>query len=163
MVAAADGQRLEPGHVYLAPGDRQLLVADEHSLAVREKADAREPGHASASPLLESAAEVFGRRLIAVVLTGRLDGGAEGVGAVKRAGGRVLVEDPRTAAAPSMPNASLATGCVDLALPAPTIGHAVTAFCSVPGAADLFRVRLNPFAIGRAGASADPVASAVAG
>jgi two-component system, chemotaxis family, protein-glutamate methylesterase/glutaminase len=147
VVPAAHGVRIEAGAVYLAPGGQQMLVADERSLAVHPAVRTGQPGHVSADPLLASAASVFGRRVIAVVLTGRLDGGAEGVRTVKRAGGRVLVQDPRTAAAPSMPNAALATGCVELALPVATIAHALSAFCCVGGAADLFRVRLNPLAM----------------
>jgi hypothetical protein len=42
-----------------------------------------------------------------------------------------------------MPQAALATGCVEFALPPRTIGNALLAMCAVAGAAELFRVRLN--------------------
>jgi two-component system chemotaxis response regulator CheB len=62
---------------------------------------------------------------------------------VKRRGGRVLVEDPRTADAPGMPSAALATGCVDFALSPERLGHALLTLCTAAGAAELFRVRIN--------------------
>jgi two-component system chemotaxis response regulator CheB len=90
----------------------------------------------SADALLSFAARVYGPRLIAVVLSGRLTGGAAGADAVKREGGRVLVQDPATADAPSMPNAALATGGVDSTLPPDSIGKALVAFCGTSGAAE---------------------------
>jgi two-component system chemotaxis response regulator CheB len=139
--AAGEGQRLEPGTVYVAPHDRQLVVTAEQRLAVLGKRDG--PGHRFADELLVSAAGAFGPALIAVVLSGRLNGGARGVREVKRHGGRVLVQHPTTTAAAGMPNAALATGCVDFALDPADVGHALLALCAAPGAAELFRVRLN--------------------
>lgn len=108
--------------------------------------------------LLSSAAGALGSRLIAVVLSGRLTGGAEGVREVKRLGGRVLVQDPATAEAPAMPEAALATGCVDFVLPAEGLGHALVALCAAAGASELFpsapepsarRLRTNAEAVAR--------------
>jgi two-component system chemotaxis response regulator CheB len=90
--------------------------------------------------LLRSAAEVVGARLIGVVLTGMLRDGTEGVRAVKRRGGRVLVEDPRTARAGAMPASALATGCVDFALPNTRLAAALMALALAPGGAELFSV-----------------------
>lgn len=90
--------------------------------------------------LLASAADTYGASLIAVVLTGCLRDGAEGVRAVKRHGGRVLVQDPTTAPAPSMPRAAIATGCVDFVLPPSRLASALTALTMAPGAADLLTV-----------------------
>jgi chemotaxis response regulator CheB len=42
-----------------------------------------------------------------------------------------------------MPNAALATGCVDYALPAERLGHALLALCAATGGAELFRIRIN--------------------
>jgi two-component system chemotaxis response regulator CheB len=74
------------------------------------------------------------------VLTGRLSDGSEGVRAVKRHGGRVLVQEPETARASSMPSSSIATGCVDFVLPAEKMGQALIALTMAPGGADLLRV-----------------------
>jgi two-component system chemotaxis response regulator CheB len=139
---ASDGCPLEDGIVYVAPHDRQLLVGQDRCLTTLDPS-AEVAGHRYGDPLLTSAAEVFGSRMIAVVLSGRLNGGAAGVQAVKRRGGRVLVQEPRTAVAPAMPDAALATGCVDFALPPESLGRAIVALCAASGAAELFRVRLN--------------------
>jgi two-component system chemotaxis response regulator CheB len=138
---AQDGVKLEPGRVYLAPHDRQLVIGEGQRLQILGSVNG--VGHRFADGLLASGARELGPRLIAVVLSGRLAGGAEGVREVKRRGGRVLVEDPRSAIAPGMPNAALATGCVDYALPAERLGHALLALCAATGGAELFRIRIN--------------------
>jgi two-component system chemotaxis response regulator CheB len=83
---------------------------------------------------------------IAVVLTGRLSDGAEGCRAVKRNGGRVLVQDPSTAEASSMPANAAATGCADFVLPLGRLAAALLALTTAPGAADLLTVPLPPWA-----------------
>ena len=138
---AKSGARLDPATVSLAPHDQQLTLGDDGLM--RLSASAAGVGHRSANGLLSSAARVLGPRMIAVVLSGRLEGGARGVREVKRGGGRVIVEDPTSAVAPAMPNAALATGCVDFALRPEAIAHALVAMCEVAGASDLFRVRMN--------------------
>jgi two-component system, chemotaxis family, protein-glutamate methylesterase/glutaminase len=100
----------------------------------------------SADRLLASAAAAFGPHVLAVVLTGRLSDGAAGVRAVKRAGGRVLAQDPADADAPGMPSAALATGCVEHVLPLRLIGPALIAYTMAPGAADLLAVPVAPWA-----------------
>lgn len=139
---AVEALALEFGAVYVAPCDRQLVVTEDRRLTLTASANGGS-GHRHADALLASAAQAFGPRLVAVVLSGRLEGGARGVSTAKAHGARVLVQDPETAAAPSMPSAALATGAVDFALPPESLGQAVVALCAAPGAADLFRVRLN--------------------
>jgi two-component system chemotaxis response regulator CheB len=90
--------------------------------------------------LFRSAAEVSGPRLIGVVLSGMRRDGAQGVQAVRRHGGRVLAQDPATAAAPEMPAAAIATGCVDFVLPPERIASALVALTMAPGAAEFLRV-----------------------
>lgn len=140
--SASAGALFEPGTVHVVPPDADLLVTGDGAFALAE-GDGEGQWHHRADALLSSAAQAFGPRLIGVVLSGRLDAGASGVRDVKRLGGRVLVQDPETARAGSMPRAALATGCVDFALPPRSLGQALAALCASPGAAELFRVRLN--------------------
>ena len=139
---AVPGDRLEPATIYMTPGNCRMVVDEDRMLGVLDGADP-DGGGWLPDPLLSSAAGAYGPRLIAVVLSGRLEGGAQGAREVKRYGGRVLVQDPETAAAASMPTAALATGAVDFALPPESIGKAIVALCAASGAAELFRVRLN--------------------
>ena len=138
---AREGTAPQPGQVYLAPHDQQLVISEEGRFGVLEPSDG--VGHRFADTLLTSAAQAFGTRLIAIVLSGRLDGGACGVREVKRCGGRVFVQSPDSAIAASMPRAALATGCVDFALTPDRLGEALVVFCTATGAAELFRVRMN--------------------
>lgn len=82
-----------------------------------------------------------GAGVVAVVLTGKLSDGTEGVRAVKRHGGRVLAQDPCTAQAASMPSSAIATGCVDFVLPIEKMRAALMALILAPGGAELLRVR----------------------
>jgi two-component system chemotaxis response regulator CheB len=83
---------------------------------------------------------------IAVILTGSLADGAERCPAVKRGGGRVLVQDPATARAPSMPANAIATGCADFVLPPNRLASALLALATAPGAAELLAAPLPPWA-----------------
>lgn len=136
---------LRDGTLYLAPSDAQLRFRARGDVVLdplAEDGSSRRP----ADPVLTSAAAVYGDAVLAVVLSGRLDDGALGVRAVKRAGGHAIVQDPRTAAQPSMPWAALATGCADACLPPRSIADAIRAFVGVPGAAALFASRPAPWA-----------------
>lgn len=97
---------LQPGTVRLAAPDRHLRVVGGD---VRQCDAPRHNGvRPSVDVLFTSAAEVFRRRVVAVVLSGALQDGAEGAAAVERAGGRVLVQDPDDARLTGMPVSALA-------------------------------------------------------
>jgi two-component system chemotaxis response regulator CheB len=76
----------------------------------------------SVDVLFESAAESYGNGVIAVILTGTNKDGAQGLVAIKQAGGMAIVQDPKTAEASSMPKAAIAATCVDKILPLSEIG-----------------------------------------
>ncbi|MGY1733538.1 chemotaxis protein CheB [Geodermatophilus sp. SYSU D01045] len=130
-----------PRGVTVLPAGMTADLQPHGRLSLRPCATAR-----TADELLTGAAAAFGRGVLAVVLTGRLSDGAAGVRAVRRAGGRVLVQDPDDAEAPGMPSAALATGCVEHVLPLPLVAPALVAYVMAPGAADLFAVPVAPWA-----------------
>jgi two-component system, chemotaxis family, protein-glutamate methylesterase/glutaminase len=111
-----DGEKIDKGHVYVAPPDRHLLLVGSR---VQLSAGPRENGHRPASdPLFRSAARTYGPRVIAIVLSGTLDDGAAGVRFVKERGGAVLVQSPHDALYAAMPDHAAAATEVDGVLPA---------------------------------------------
>ena len=136
-----DGDRLRAGTIIVPPADQHVRISPAGRLSLS-------PGHPRvelADELFISAAPVYGPRLLAVVLSGRLRDGTAGVRAVKAAGGKVIVQDPATAEQDSMPWNALATGAVDLVLDPPRIAAALVALVTVPGAVELFDVRGAPW------------------
>ncbi len=101
-VYGTQGVKLERGHVYIAPPDLHLTVTalETFHLDHGPKLDFHRP---AADALFQSAASVFGPRVIGVVLTGGEGDGTEGLKAIHAAGGVGIVQDPREAVAPSMP------------------------------------------------------------
>jgi two-component system, chemotaxis family, protein-glutamate methylesterase/glutaminase len=102
---AEDKLTLEPG-VWFAPPGYHLYVEAERTFAL--SVDASEHFvRPAVDVLFDSAAQTFGARLAALVLTGANDDGALGARSVRRAGGLVIVQDPRSAVAPEMPRAAI--------------------------------------------------------
>jgi two-component system, chemotaxis family, protein-glutamate methylesterase/glutaminase len=108
VVEPDDKAQLAAGTVYVAPGNYHMLVEQ----GGRNIALSTDPAVRFARPsidvLFESLAYSLGRDAIGIVLTGASDDGARGAEAIKRAGGRVLVQTPESAESPVAPSASLA-------------------------------------------------------
>lgn len=112
VVQARAGEQLAPGRIAVAPPGAHLAVGPGGTLAL-ERSARRHHVRPSADRLFESLAVSFGRRAVAVVLTGMGRDGASGASAVKRMGGRVIAQDEATSAFFGMPGAAIATGDVD--------------------------------------------------
>jgi two-component system, chemotaxis family, protein-glutamate methylesterase/glutaminase len=120
---AEDKMPLTPGTVHVAPPDYHLLVERGWlSLSTEEAVKYSRP---SIDVLFESAAGSFTDRLVAVVLTGASDDGTDGAEAVRRHGGMVIVQDPRTAEQAIMPRAAIDAGAADLIVPLPELASAL--------------------------------------
>jgi two-component system chemotaxis response regulator CheB len=120
---ARDGEPILPGVVYIAPPNHHLLVeVGDVRLLQTPVVHHMRP---SVDLLLGSLASSYGPRGIAVVLSGSGSDGADGVRAVKAAGGYVIAEDPDTAEFRFMPDAAIATHCTDRVLPLSSIGKAL--------------------------------------
>jgi two-component system CheB/CheR fusion protein len=102
VATVTDDTKLQPGRIYVVPSNRHVMIQDSR---VRLEADHGDRPRPSIDLLLSSAARSYGDKLIAVILTGSGSDGAEGAVAVKEAGGCVVIQNPRTAAHPSMPSA----------------------------------------------------------
>ena len=114
-VAQVSGRvRIEPGHVYVIPPNRQLLVTDQH-LALAEFDEPRWQ-RAPIDLFFRSLAAQRGDDF-AIVLSGAGSDGSVGIKAVKETGGIILVQDPHEAEYGSMPRSAIATGLADFVLP----------------------------------------------
>lgn len=110
---AEPGERPRPGVVLVAPPGANLLLDEDGRLASLPGAKPR-MGWPSVDLFLKSSARVLGPRMIAVVLSGMMRDGAEGIAAVRAAGGATMVQHPRTADHPDMPSAAVDLGRADL-------------------------------------------------
>ena len=113
VVVSEHGQtKLEGGKVYVVPANRHVRISDGH---VHLEGDHNNRPKPSVDMLLSSAARSYGEHLIAVILTGSGSDGAAGAVDVKVSGGVVIIQNPETAAYPSMP----------LSLPPTAVDHTV--------------------------------------
>lgn len=112
---AEDKQPVEAGTVYFAPPDYHLLldVGPTLALSMDEAVNYSRP---SIDVLFESARDIYGHRLLAMLLTGASHDGAAGIHAIRCAGGCAVVQRPDTAQAPLMPESALKGGAVDFVL-----------------------------------------------
>jgi len=127
---ASDGARLCPGELLVAPTGSHLGVS-EGATAVLSKAAPIGSFRPSATFLFRTVARVYGRRSVAVVLTGMGRDGADGVMEVGRAGGFVIAQDEATSVVHGMPTAAIDTGMVSRILPVEAISGAILARCRV--------------------------------
>jgi two-component system chemotaxis response regulator CheB len=125
---AGGGEALEPGHVWIAPGDSHLVV---HRLDGRVGLRTHQgPPENSCRPavdvLFRSVAETFGPHAIGVVLTGMGYDGRRGCESIRAAGGQVLAQDEASSVVWGMPGAVVAAGLADVVVPLDRIASEVT-------------------------------------
>jgi two-component system chemotaxis response regulator CheB len=109
-----DGQPAEPGRVYLGPRDRHMVFED--GVIRLNRGPQQHRFRPAVDPLFMSAAEVYGRRVIGVLLSGGGADGVRGLIAIKARGGISIVQDPREARTPTMPINAIADDDVDAVL-----------------------------------------------
>ncbi|MBV5262504.1 chemotaxis protein CheB [Pinisolibacter aquiterrae] len=122
---ATGGVRLEPDHLYLLPPGTFFSV--DHDTLRPSRPQARHGARLPFDVFLESLARSYGRRAVAVVLSGSGADGSAALKAVEAAGGFVVVQDPDEAGFDGMPRSAIATGAADLVLGVDRIGPALIA------------------------------------
>lgn len=107
VTEGADDDRVEPGHVYIAPGGRHMSVAQKTFGPVLALDDGPlvNSSRPSADVLFGSAARVYGAGVLAVVLTGMGYDGLDGTRQIVAAGGSAIVQDQASSVVGSMPGA----------------------------------------------------------
>lgn len=124
---AADRDRLAPGVALLAPGGRQMVletVAGHTVVRIRDS----EPGQhyrPSVDVTFAAAAQQFGGKTLALVLTGMGADGREGARALKQGGATVWAQDEKTCVVYGMPGAVAEAGLADQILPLAAIGPGI--------------------------------------
>ena len=129
-VVALEGQVIEPGHAYLAPGGRHMEVHRNALGKVMIRLNDNPP-ECSCRPavdvLFRSAAKVFGNRLLAMVLTGMGNDGAAGAAQIVLQGGKVLAQDEASCVIWGMPGAVVNANLADKVLPLGELAEEVVA------------------------------------
>ncbi len=131
VVLAVDGQKVERGVAYLAPGGRHLKMDWRGASTLLVKLDDSGPVNfvkPSADVLFSSAASCLSCHTLAIILTGMGSDGARGALAIKQAGGHVIAQDEGTSIVFGMPRAVIDTGAVDQVLPLEEIPKAIAEF-----------------------------------
>ena len=109
---ASNGERLMPATAYVCPDNKHLIVG---SAGVALLTDARMVGgfRPSATLLFESVAEVYGSAALALILSGMGRDGVDGLGALKKAGGKIFAQSEATCVVYGMPKEAVLAGYVD--------------------------------------------------
>ena len=109
-----NGEEIKPGHLYLAPGGSDVVIGDksEKGRRVMNLSKKAKPGGASIDVLFKSAADVYGERVMAVLLTGMAGEGVSGMKAVYNSGGLTIAQDRKSSLAYGMPKGAIDAGCI---------------------------------------------------
>jgi len=134
---AQDGERVLPGHAYIAPGDRHLLLVRSGAnyqihLDDGPPVNRHRP---SVDALFRSVAQVAGRNALGVMLTGMGRDGAAAMREMKLAGAFNIAQDEATCIVFGMPKEAIAAGAVDEVLPLPRIAERLRSRLAEMGAA----------------------------
>lgn len=136
VAEAKGGERMLPGHVYLAPGGRHLTVERSGANYVC-RLGGSEPvsGHCpSVDVLFHSAAQNIGVNAVGVILTGMGRDGADGLKAIREAGGATLGQNEASCVVYGMPRVAQELGAVERQVPLSGVAQAILDACSAKGA-----------------------------
>jgi two-component system chemotaxis response regulator CheB len=115
-----DKDLLEPGKVHVAPADYHVMIERGYvSLTVEEPVRYSRP---SIDVMFTSAGDAYGKEAIGVVLTGANEDGSRGLAHIVKRGGKALIQSPKTAEIPIMPEAAVRAVPTAEVLPLPQLG-----------------------------------------
>ncbi len=126
VTIAYDGIIPEPDTIYIAPGDKHMRIDPKTYKIIVDDGPKENFVRPAADPLFRSVAEAFGKYSIALILTGLGKDGAQGAAHIASVKGNVIVQDPATATAPSMPTAVVQSGINCKVLPISAIGKEIS-------------------------------------
>jgi len=122
-----DGETVQPGRIYVAPGGKHMLLVKSGGQVVIRLSDAPPENFCkpAVDPMFRSAAEVYGAGTLAVVLTGMGADGAKGAVRIADTGGTVLAQDEKSSVVWGMPGAASEAGACAEILPIGDMGSRV--------------------------------------
>ncbi len=126
VVEAAEGMVVEANRVYVIPPDKNMTISGG---VLRLTGPVKRGGWQTSIDLfLRSLADDQLEKAICIILSGTGSHGTVGLQAVKAAGGLVMVQDPRTAGYPGMPESAIGTGLADQVLPVEQMPEALVKY-----------------------------------
>jgi two-component system, chemotaxis family, protein-glutamate methylesterase/glutaminase len=131
-----DGQYIMPGHVYIAPGGKHLLVERDGARYLCRLNDGPPVNRhcPSVDVLFRSVAQKVGPNAVGVILTGMGDDGARGLKEMRDAGAPTIAQDEATSVVWGMPGAAVKMGAVGEILPLGKVAEAVMRLADSVGA-----------------------------
>lgn len=128
VVEAQGGERILPGHAFVAPGDRHLLVERSGANYLIRLSDGPQVHRhrPAVDPMFQSLAQCAGRNVIAALLTGMGKDGALGLRDIQQAGGHTIAQDEASSVVYGMPREAVALGAAEEILALEKIAEALT-------------------------------------
>ena len=125
-----DGEVVEGGRIYVAPGDFHMSVEKDGTKRVirLSKAEKENFCRPSVDPMLRGVVSSYGANVLTVILTGMGHDGREGCKAVVEAGGTIVAQDEKSSVVWGMPGAVAAAGLCSAVLPVDAIAPHVGKF-----------------------------------
>lgn len=129
-IEAKGGEVITNGHVYVAPGDYHMLLERKGTDVVTRLTQTPQENFCrpSVDPMMRSMVEVYGARILALILTGMGKDGLNGCEAIVAAGGTVIAQDEETSVVWGMPGAVATHGVCSAVLPLNRIASHITNF-----------------------------------
>ena len=123
---AAHGMKSEVNNIYIAPGDKHLRIEEGTYNLLIDDGPKENFVRPAADPLFRSAANAFGRYTIGVIMTGLGRDGTQGASTIASVNGTIIIQDPVTAVAPSMPRTAIESGIQHKLVPLYDLGKAIS-------------------------------------
>lgn len=132
---AKEGTQVLTNHVYLIPNDKFMIIKNG-KLYLTNKGNITGP-HLTINKFFNSLSVNSGKKAIGIILSGLGSDGTEGVKAIKKAGGMVMVRNPETSEFNSMPSHAINTGMVDFVLEPELMPKAIEDFVKYTGKSEI--------------------------
>ena len=123
-----DGDVLKPGHIYVAPGGKHMVLEKDGG-AVKIRLNDNPPVNfckPAVDPLFDSVAKIYGSATLGLILTGMGHDGADGVRTIAAGGGSIITQDEASSVVWGMPGAAAQTGMCSDVLPLSEIGPKIS-------------------------------------